>query len=261
MRIGSPSAVFHPATDHVVFGNLSFNLSLSLSALVSSSVKLRHCCLVLSFLFWNFLESFKKVSTGLEKKQQPKTTKSPNQTHKQNPTNQPHKTPLFAMYLQSGWGNWKLPVSFLHQHKQFTKLTHTTTFPATQISENSGKISDIFWSFLEVQAVSNMQWDTQHQPEHSAVQITSLWARTPVDQDYDHSSPTAQDQQLIMLDFFSLLELPKKESSCFLLNHFPHKTVLQNFSPPLKFPFLFQLQKTGTCLLNHLHNSLWFAQL
>lgn len=82
------------------------------------------------------------------------------------------------------------------------------------------------------------------------MQITSLWARTPVDQDYDHSSPTAQGQQLITLDFFSLLEeLLEKESSCFLLNHFPHKTVLQNFSPPLKFPFLFQLQKTGTCLL------------
>lgn len=86
MRIGSPSAVFHPATDHVVFGNLSFNLSLSLSALVSSSVKLRHCCLVLPFLFWNFLESFKKVSTGLEKNSNPKQQKA--QTKRIN------KTPL-----------------------------------------------------------------------------------------------------------------------------------------------------------------------
>lgn len=59
------------------------------------------------------------------------------------------------MYLQFGWGNWNLLVSFLHQHKQFTRLTHTTTFPGTQISENSGKISDVFWSFLEVQATSS----------------------------------------------------------------------------------------------------------
>lgn len=88
------------------------------------------------------------------------------------------------MYLQCGWGNWNLLVSFLHQHKQFTRLTHATTFPATQISENSDKISDVFQGFLEVQAISN----AQHQPEHSAVQITSLWTRTPVDQDYDHNS-------------------------------------------------------------------------
>lgn len=150
------------------------------------------------------------------------------------------------MYLQSGWGNWKLLVSFLHQHKPFTKLTHANTFPATQISENSGKISDIFWSFLEVQAVSN----TQHQPEPNSVQITSLWARTPVDQDWlwpqlSNSSRSAADNAGFLL--------PSRRTSPKRTLMFSFKPLfLQNFSPPLKFPFLFQLQKAGTCFLNSL---------
>lgn len=154
------------------------------------------------------------------------------------------------MYLQSGWGNWNLLVSFLHQHKQFTRWTQATIFPSYP---NQWELRQNQWcfpgfsrssSYFQHTAPTRAQCCANHFSLDQNTSGRGLWPQLT----------TAQGQQLIMLDFFSLLEeLPKKESSHFLSNCFSHKTVLQNFSPPLKFPFLFQLQKTGgTCLLNSL---------
>lgn len=56
---------------------------------------------------------------------------------------------------------------------RFTKLTRAAPclpppFLATQISENSGKLTEIFWSFLKVQA-SNTACDTQ--PPHRSTTV------------------------------------------------------------------------------------------
>lgn len=88
------------------------------------------------------------------------------------------------MHLQSSWANWNLLVSFLHQHKQFTKLTHATTFPATQTVKTQAKSVMFSSVFLKFKLFPTHSF----QPEHSAVQTTSLWTRTPVDLNYDHNS-------------------------------------------------------------------------
>lgn len=158
------------------------------------------------------------------------------------------------MYLQSGWANWNLLVSFLHQHKPFTKLTHTTTFPATQISENSGKISDVFQNFLEVQAISNTQ-SFQHQPEHSTVQTTSLWTRTPGDQDYmtttHNSSRSAADNAGFLL--------PSRRTSQERIFMFSFKPLLpQNNSPKLfSFEISFCVSTTRQVLVCWTHSPVW----
>lgn len=79
----------------------------------------------------------------------------------------------------------------------------------------------------------------------------AMWARTPVDQNCDHSSQTTQCHLPIMLDFISLLEeLPNRDSSHFLLNHF-HKKCLQNVCPLSEFLLLFQDGDLFTELADH----------
>lgn len=186
MRIRSPSAVFHRATDRVVFGNLSFNLSLSLCfSFIICETKTLLFSAFISLLELHYIpEVLRRLSTGLEKKpnnlKQPKPqTKHINKT----PLSSHTKTPWFALYLQSGWGNWNLLLSFLHQHKQFTKLTHH--LPS---NPNQWELRQNQWCFPEFSRSSSYFQHSVSSTNLSTVLCKSLlWARTPVDQDYDHS--------------------------------------------------------------------------
>lgn len=169
-----------------------------------------------------------RLSTGLEKTQQLETTKTPNQTHKQNPTNQPHKNTLVCNVLEVWLGQLK-PSAFLSAPTQAVHKINTP--PSQQPKSVRTQAKSVMFSRVFQKFKLFPTQCFQHQPEHSAVQIASLWARTPVHQTMTttHSSsrsaadnagfllPSRRTSQQRIIIFFRTTFPTKQSFKTFLL--------------------------------------------